>query len=274
MTYTSFSDFWTEGKQGQIGQIQLCQKNMGLGGGKISVSDIDRINQYKNTQRVEISGLRQDTFEYFITKYGNRIKYINFFKNKMIEDFSVLSTLTEVRGISFFHNQRATRLWDMSSNNKLEGLKFNNFTRLHSLDGIQTAPSLRYLSFGDILDGRSTLTDLEPLAGTKLVYFEFSGKRLESHDTSVYMRMPELKYLDFYSEIYTTEEIAQIVASCPHLSGRSLGPYVTFDRTIDGLDVRILGKRKPNLNSQKDAARIAMYAEKFYALVEQYKRSL
>lgn len=274
MTYKNFSDFWVAGKQGKIDYIQLRQENMDLGGGKISISDIDRINEYENTERVEISGLRQDTFEYFIEKYGSRIRYIEFFKNKMVEDFSALSTLTEVRGISFYHNQRVTKLWDMSSNYKLEGLKLDSFTRLHSLNGIQAAPNLRYLEFGEILFASSTLTDLEPLAGTKLIYFEFSGKKIENNDISVYTRMPELKYLDFEPALYTTEEIAQIVATCPHLLGCSLGPYVTYENQFDDLDVRISGKRKPSLNSQRDAARIAAYTEKFYALVEQYKCSL
>ena len=274
--YKNFSDFWKANHgNNKDNKIWLRQENMDIGGGKISVSDIDRINEYENIERVEISGLRQDTFEYFVSHYGNRIKFIRFFKNKMIEDLSILSTLTEVCGIYFFHNQRVTKLWDMSSNYKLEGLAFNDFTRLHSLNGIQTAPNLLYLDYGNEIWPKAILEDLESLAGTKIVSFGFSGKEIIHHDISVYTRMPELKYLDFNLNLFPIEELAKIVALCPHLSGYALAPYVKFDTVTryGKSDVMICGKRKPSLNSEKDAAKIDDYAKQFYALVEQYQSS-
>ena len=273
MIYKSFYDFWYADNPDKQNHIKLHQEDADIGGGKISIDDIDRINEYDNMERVQISGLRQDTFEYFIEKYGNKIKYIYFFKNKMVEDFSILSTLTQIRGISFFHNQRATKLWDMSSNYELEALNFEDFTRLHSLEGIQTAPNLRYLTFGDAIWSTSKLFDLNPLIGTKLISFGFNGKSIENKDITVYTELPELKYLNFPTNFYTTEELAQIVALCPHLSGYALTPYVKFNRISHGeKDVVICGKRKPFLNSEKDAVKIEKYVKKFHALVEQYKR--
>jgi len=232
------------------------------------------LGEYENTEKVMISGLKQDTFEYFIMKYGNRIKYLNFFKNKLIEDYSPLSCLTEIQCLKFFHNQRVTRLWDMTSNKDLVGLAFDDFSRLHSLDGIQTAPNLKHLHFGDRIWNTSTLSDLLPLVGTLLVSFSFGGKTIVNNDISVYTKMPELNFLDFRTNLYSTEQLAQIMASCPNVSGYALSPYVKFDRIDNGLkDVLICGKGKPFLYSADDADKIEAYTQKFYALVEKYKRN-
>jgi len=267
MTYEEFN----ENRKGH-NCIWLHQEDMDIGGGKISFEDIDRINQYDNIDKVMISGLRQDTFEYFVKKYGNKIKFINFFKNKLVEDFSPLSSLTKVRHISFFHNQRVTKLWDMSSNRNLEGLSIDDFSRLHSLDGIQTAPQLKHLHFGDRVWLTSTLNDLIPLTETRLVSFSFFGKNIVKNDISIYTKMLKLKFLDFPPKFYTTEQLAQIVASRPDISGNALVPYIKFDDELsNGEDVLICGKRKPFLNSKKDAVKIKAYADQFYQLVEQYK---
>jgi hypothetical protein len=269
MTYEEFNDLCQFNTDKYL---WLREEIMDVGGGKISIADIDQISQYENTDKVMISGLRQDTFEYFIEKYGYKLKYIKFFKNKLVEDLSALSGLAEVRYIEFFHNQRVTKLWDMSANRQLEGLCLNDFTRLHSLDGAQTAPNLKHLLFGDKVWNSSVLTDLTPLIGTKLVSFAFGGKTIENKDISVYEKMPELLHLDFPTNFYTTEEITQIMAKCPRVSGYALRPYIKFDRNEHTTkDVLICGTGKPFLDSQKDKTKIQKYTDTFNTLVEYHK---
>ena len=45
-------------------------------GGVISYEQIDTINDYPDAKSIVISGLKQDTFSYFIQKYGNRFEAI------------------------------------------------------------------------------------------------------------------------------------------------------------------------------------------------------
>lgn len=270
MTYEEFSNLCEYDDTKEF--VWLRQENMDIGGGKIGFNNIDRINEFENTDKVMISGLHQDTFDYFIRKYGHRIKYINFFKNKMVEDFSALSELAEVQYIKFFHNQRATKLWNMSTNHMLAGLCFDDFTRLHSIDGIQTAPNLKYFHFGDRIWNTSALTDINPLVGTNLVCFSFGGKSIENKDITIYEKMPALRYLDFATNLYTTEDIAQIVARCPNISGYALKPYIQFDSKNDYTgDVLLCGKRKPFLYSERDKDKIQKHSDKFYALVNDYR---
>ena len=272
MEYKDFCDFRANDDTKK--HIWLREEKMDIGGGRISIDDMNRLSDYENTETVIISGLRQDTFEYFIATYGKKIKYLYFFKNKLIEDYSALSCLRDIRCMKFFHNQRVTKLWDMTSNHSLTGLAFDDFSRLHSLDGIQTAPNLKHLHFGDKIWNTSTLTDLLPLVGIKLISFSFGGKTIENNEISIYMKMPKLRFLDFRTNLYTTEQLAQIVASCPDISGYALCPYVKFHGADEAQkDVLICGKGKPFLHSKSDADKIEAYAKKFYSLVEKYKQS-
>lgn len=52
--------------------LQLIQRD--ISGGAISKEDIDSIRQFPNVTEISISGLTQDTFEYFIENYGNQLR--------------------------------------------------------------------------------------------------------------------------------------------------------------------------------------------------------
>ena len=60
--------------------LWLRQEKMDIGGGRISISDINKIKNYPGIDTVCISGLTQDTFEYFIQNYGHQLRAIRFSK--------------------------------------------------------------------------------------------------------------------------------------------------------------------------------------------------
>ena len=248
------------------------QKKRDIGGGIITCDEIDRFNEFDSTEKILISGLRQDTFEYFIRTQAYRFKMIMFWKNKLVEDWSLLSTLKNTEFIGYFHNQRINKMWDMSENLALEGLYISDFTRLHTLRGIEKAPNLERLSFGDAIWSTSDLKDLNPLENSRLKDFSFSGKSIETEDISIYTKMPNLEVLDFRSNLYTTEQLAWLVAKLPNVKGYSLRPFIKFKRdTVDPKDVLICGKRKPFLSSIEDAQKIKVYVDKFEKLVAKYR---
>lgn len=255
--------------------IWLREEKMDIGGGKISKNDIDKLKNYENHDMVMISGLRQDTFNYFIEKYGESLKYVSFFKNKLVEDLSALETCTNLVYVHFFHNQRAEKLWNMTRNLNLQGIDISDFTRLHFLNGVETAPSLQHLSFGDAVWSTSCLHDVNILRSCKLKSFTFSGKAIENIDLQIFADMHELEYLDFPTNLFNTEEIAQLIASSPELKGYALRPYVKFERNNgDDKDILIVGKRKPFLNSKKHELKIKNYIKNFENLVTSYRSKI
>lgn len=60
--------------------LWLRQDDMDIGGGKIGIADIDRLKDYPKADTLTISGLGQDTFEYFLKTYGKQLRAVRFFK--------------------------------------------------------------------------------------------------------------------------------------------------------------------------------------------------
>lgn len=138
-------DYPGRGNGTRYTQLHLHAPDMDVTGGKIRISDIDELAKYLDIKSVTISGLQQDTFEYFINTYRKQLRFIEFLKNKLVEDWSLLGTLPLLEGMTFFHNQRIEKMWDMSGNSSLRAVILEDFTRLHDLSGIEKAPALECL---------------------------------------------------------------------------------------------------------------------------------
>lgn len=254
--------------------LWLREEKMDIGGGIISVEDIDKLKDYPDTDVVTISGLRQDTFEYFIKTYGHQLKAIRFFKNKFIEDWSLLGTLHQLEYLDFFVNHHISSLWDMSGNESLSGLCIQDFTKLSSIKGIETAPALKEFVIGNAIWDKMILESLMPLAHTNIEKFMFCGKSIADNDYSFLADMPNLKQFDFPTNMLTTEQVAWIVANFPELEGFALN--AKKDCTLMNSEyknvpgVLIVGKRKPSLIVAGNEKRIAKYEQNFEQLKKKY----
>ena len=254
--------------------LWLREEKMDIGGGIISVEDIDKLKDYPDTDVVTISGLRQDTFEYFIKTYGHQLKAIRFFKNKFIEDWSLLGTLHHLEYIDFFVNHHISSLWDMSGNEFLSGLCIQDFTKLSSIKGIETAPALKEFVIGNAIWDKMILESLMPLAHTNIEKFMFCGKSVADNDYSFLADMPNLKQFDFPTNMLATEQVAWIVANFPGLEGLAL--KAKKDCTLMNSEyknvpgVLIVGKRKPSLIVEGNEKRIAKYEQNFEQLKKKY----
>lgn len=259
--------------------LWLHEADMDIGGGRISIPEIDVLAEHPEAEAVRISGLRQDTFEYFIQTYGQRLRAIHFFKNKLVEDWSLLGTLPKLEYVYWFANQRIDRLWDMRGNTALKGLCVSDFTRLHSIEGIQAAPALRYFCFKDAVWDTSEVESFSPLAHTGVTHLMFGAKRITDGSLEFLEKMPSLELFDFPLNQFTTEQAAWAVANFPKLRGFGLCAKrddTVYKRGPNGEHLEfpgayIVGKRKPALSYEKDAARIQRYMDQFEALKEKYR---
>lgn len=255
--------------------LWLREANMDVGGGTISREDIDKLKNYPDIDIVKISGLHQDTFEYFIKTYGKQFKAIQFFKNKLIEDWSLLGTLTQLEYVHFFFNQRISSLWNMSKNFSLSGLCIEDFSKLSSIKGIETAPSLKEFRIGNAIWNKMVIESLMPLANTGVERFMFYGKSIIENDYSFLADMPNLKQFDFATNMLTTEQVAWIVANFPNLDGFALKAKRdcdVYDSSMNKvLGTLIVGKRKPSMIIQGNEKRIERYVENFEFLKQKYK---
>ena len=253
---------------------QLLIKDMS--GGAIGKEDIDRIAEHPDARSVSIGGLRQDTFEYFITTYGRQFRYIHFFNSNGIEDWSLLETLPELEGLYWFHNQKITKFWDMSRNRSLKALEISDFCKLHDLSGVEKAPSLEWFGFGDAISRTSEIESLRPLADTNIRRLSFSGKTIRDMDISFIPQMRALEVFDFPTNLFTMEEVAWLVGKCPNLEGYALKPYIETmvynEKTYKADKPGVILVGKPTLATEGNEKRIANHVAQFNKIVEQTRK--
>ena len=245
-----------------------CEKDVG---GRITKKEIDKLKDRREIDVVTISGLRQDTFEYFIKTYGKQFRAIRFFKNRFVQDWSLLAELSDVEYLDLFMNHCMTALWDVGRNKSLTGLRIMDFSKLTSIDGIASAPALRAFMIGNAARERMKLDSLMPLAGSGVEKLVFTGKDVLDKDLSFLADMPRLKVFDFPSNLYLTEQVAWISANFPSLTGYAIRPYIEFaEKVLGGADRPpdhlIIGKSKPFLQLPGHEQRLRSYAEAFEAM--------
>ncbi len=253
--------------------INLVQKE--IDGGTISIEQIDIIKKYPCAKSIVISGLKQDTFDYFVNTYGRQFCAITFWKNKSVEDLSTLSSLAEVEFISYFFNQKATELWDMSGNKNLTGLSLTDFRKIHSLDGIEKACNLTHFYVYDRVDAKWEIESLKPIVNTGIRHFTWGGKKVLDNDFGC-LANSKIEELDISPTQFTMEELAQLLALFPEsLKGIITKPYTkgAIKHQDEYTEYFFLCKRKKTCVKGKDDRRFESYLNEFNSLLRKYRTS-
>lgn len=255
--------------------IDLVQNE--VGGGTVSTGQIDEaIWNNPDARSIVISGLKQDTFEYFIKQYGKQFDAISFWKNKLVGDLSPLGTLSGIKFINWFSNQRSVSLWDMSGNKNLKGLGIYDFSRLHSISEIKTAPALEFFGLGDIVWAGMVIDSLKPVADSTVRHFEWCGKTVSDLDYKC-LAKGKIEVLDINPTRFTMDELTDLLALFPEtLSGCITIPYITGRITTKDnsgcTTYNYLCKNKKVCVAGKDDERFQKYLKDFDALLKE-KRS-
>ena len=243
--------------------IDLMQKE--VDGGRITREQIDTIASFPEAKTIQISGLDQDTFEYFVDTYAERFTTISFWKNKRVKDLSKLSKLHNVEYLRFFHNQHVKGLWDLSSNTKLRILALYDMTKLRSISGIEKAPALEVFDLGNYVWGTMEIDSLKPLLNSTVKCFAWYGKKVRDGDLLCLSRS-RIEVLDMNISKLTMGELARLLAAFPEdLEGTVTLPYIecTIQEKGDFTTFRYLCKFKGECIKGRDDARFEEYLETF-----------
>jgi len=248
-----------------------------IGGGRFAASDLDRVRVPSTATALRVSGLNQTSFESLVTRLGPHFSAIEFWKCPRVVDLSPLEDLSQLRLVSFYWNQKATRLWDLRRTPELLGLHFDDFTRLHDMGDLASATSLVELEFGDAVWDSSVFDSLEPLSAlTGLKSLKLSAKKITDGRIEPLAALTRLESLTFASNQFTTKQVAWLRARLPiSLNSESLEPLRLFSPPLKcerkELDVLPVGKRKPFLNSVLDRARIEKHVAQYEAMVARFR---
>jgi len=229
--------------------------------------DVDEI-RHTRCSKLTVTGLRQEAFDYLIEEYGNQFLEIDFFKCPLVSDLKKLEQLANIKSLSYYWNQRANKLWDLSKNKNLQRISIDDFTKIKKLEELTTSTSIQEINFGNKVRSTFILDSLEPLTRVEnLKILSFSAKKILDSSIASLANIPNLEELNFPTNLFTTEQVAWLTAKIgDSVKSKVLAPVLKHSNYIF-----VIGKRKPTLDPIKDEKRIQKYSEKFYKLVEFYK---
>lgn len=234
--------------------------------------DVDyEMSTGKHPEILEISGMNQQSLEYFVKHYGKSYRYLSFFKCQLIEDFSPLADLENLEEVSIYWNIRADKLWDFSKNTSLKTISISDAKKMTlNPELLKTSNVMETVCFSGSIFNNYPMESLDCFVGMpSLKHLRLNNIRLNNKNLDALKSMPTLERFDFDAGMLTTEEIAWIVAKYPNLSGKCLCAYNKEDAILN--DVRVCGFRKPGLDLPQHQKRLEKYIVQFEALVEKYK---
>ena len=257
--------------------LVIQKENIMPGDFRVTLADIDQIKNCPDADVVHVVGLQQDTFDYFVKTYGKQFKAISLANISPVKDLSLLGTLPQLEYLRLSVNYKASLLWSMEGNISLTGLCLEDFTKLSSIREIRTAPALRELDISNHMWMTMVIDSFKPLSGMRIERLVFNGKAIADNDLSFVEHLPNLKSFDFPTNMFTTDQVAWIVANFPQVEGYAL--KAMFDcMLLDSNENRVLvphvmiiGKRKPALKIQGNEKRIQKYLDNFEKLKAQYR---
>lgn len=238
----------------------------------MSPDDVDyEMAKGKNSEILQICGMNQKSLEYFVQHYGQNYRYLSFFKCQLIQDFSPLEDLANLEEVSLYWNIRADKLWNFSENKVLKTISVRDAKKLTlNPELLRTSNVMENVFFSGNVFKNYPMESLECFAGMPaLKHLWLNNIRLNDKGMNALKSMPTLERFDFDAGMFTTEEIAWIVAKYPNLSGKCLCAYNKEDAMLN--DVRVCGFRKPGLDLPQHQKRLDKYIAQFNALVEKYK---
>ncbi|WP_162943589.1 hypothetical protein [Arthrobacter celericrescens] len=248
-----------------------------IGGGRLDVSLLSKIDANPRATALRVSGLNQSSFERLVSDHGSQFKEIEFWKCPKLQDLTPLEDLPDLRMVSIFWNQRATRLWDLARTPRLSALRIDDFTRLHQLDDLYAGQTLKELIVGDAVWDKSTFETLEPLGTLRnLLNLSLLPKRIDDGRVQPLGSLTNLKTLRIPYNLFTTEQLAWLRAHLPEaVESDALAAVLPLKPPLHvggkPRDVLLIGKRKPFLNSELDAARIRKHELGFQEMVAAFR---
>ena len=236
--------------------------------------DVDYEMQFpKNRDMISICGLTQAGFEHFCRKYGHTYRYIDLFKCQLISDLSPLGELPNLEYVHIYWNIRSDKLWDMSRNLHLKALHISDCKKMtYDPQLLATAPALEDIGFSGIPFGSYSMKSLEVFSRIPTLKNLFLY-RIKPEDKNVAFldTAPDLETFEFDPGMFTTEEIARMVAHRPDVGGnffRAYGQTNPGSKTF----MRVSGYRKPELQLPRQQKALDKHVAYFNALVEQYRK--
>lgn len=181
-----------------------------------------------------------------------------------------LAHVSGLRELAICWNTKVNFLRFVSEMKELQTLVLEDTPKVNDLSPLAACTSLSALEFSGGIWNKNRARTLEPVAAMpNLRYLSLFNLTVAQGGLAPLERCSALRELAVSNQ-FATEDYARLAARLPGVKCDMFAPWVRLATPVAGKDVLVVGKRKPMLNSEKDAARIARYEEAFRKLKDRY----
>jgi hypothetical protein len=194
--------------------------------------------------------------------------------------------------VMHFYEMRVSDLTSLNKNKNLSELAIHWNSKLEDISPVAGIKGLK----GLVLEDTPKVSDLSPLSQCiDLESFEFSGgmwKKNKTESLEPISGLPKLNSLRLLnlavngglkplaslsslrelelSNQFPTEEYAYLSVMLDRVNCDYFVPYIELTNPIEDKNVMVIGKRKPFLNKEADAVKLAKYVEQFNGFKTKY----
>lgn len=208
--------------------------------------------------------------ENFLTQESKIIKdctSLKFFRRS--QDLSILSYFKSLEILSIRGGKTELQFGRINHLTNLKKIHINEQSKPTNLKGIEKCKSIEHLYIGDFTFGKPVkLATTEYLAKNKsLKELFFSNTEIEFNELKKLKSMKNLKHLTL-NQKYEFEEFAELSVLLPNVKSNEFKPWQNY--LSEKGDIKINGKRKPILDSNKHKSKIEKYEKEFTKLQMKY----
>jgi hypothetical protein len=183
-----------------------------------------------------------------------------------VEDLSFLQRLDGLEWLGLTWNTKVTSLEPLAALKGLTRLSISDTPKVRDLDPLGSLPNLVALNYSGGMWSKVTAATLEPIARlAALEELVLTNLKVLEGGLRPLGRLRQLRALDLSNQ-FDTADYAYLSVALPGTQCRHFAPFVPIE--IDGLkaDSMVVGRRKPFLDSKRDADRLARYVAEFERL--------
>jgi hypothetical protein len=211
-------------------------------------------------------GVNQKSFEKAMTMVKAKVMH---FYDMRVSDLTSLQKNIELCELAIHWN---SKLEDISPIAKIKGLKslvLEDTPKVSDLSPLSQCTELESFEYSGGMWKKNKTESLEPISKLK----KLSNLRLLNLAVEGGLKplasLPSLRELELSNQ-FPTEEYAYLSVMLDSVRCDYFAPYIELPNPIEEKNVMVIGKRKPFLNKQTDAKKLAKYVEQFDGFKRKY----
>jgi hypothetical protein len=224
---------------------------------------LDDLHAELHATRARVVGLRPKHMERFAALV--RTKALALY-DMQVDDLTPLHQIDGLQWLGMTWNTKVTSLEPLAAMRGLTRLSISDTPKVTDLEPIAALTNLVALNYSGGIWNRATAGTLEPISRLPLLE-ELVLTNIKVHDGGLrpLAACRHLRGMELSNQFETTD-YAYLSVALPETTCRHFAPFVRLDAGGLNADVMVVGRRKPFLDSQRDAARLAKYVAEFERL--------